>query len=259
MGHSLVGHIPTTRRWQEVIRLLALGEDVEWIAAASSLAAENSLPTLRNDPAFVSSLWLLIQIPRAARSDDFANALHGLGLDVGPEPGLMDVASAFTDAVDQRVRGSGRRSDFGEMAQLAAVETLTALSGRELPALFGATSSDVKLAFGRLATVDQFRRLARDFFARLTRRCLDYYLSRALAHHVGPGKRFRTLADQSEFSGALDLHCREASRIIQEFSGDWLSKAAFEDRLTPEHTARFAAVAFRKIQKELQQRRGADG
>jgi hypothetical protein len=259
MGHSLVGHIPTTRRWQEVVRLLALGEEIEEVAAASSLAAEGSLPRLRNDPAFLSSLWLLIQIPRAARSEDFAGALRGLGLDVGPEPGLMDVASALTDAIDQRVRWSGRRSDFGEMAQLAAVETLTTLAGRDLPTLFGAHPSDLKLALGKLASVDQFRGVARDFFARLTRRCLDYYLSRALAHHVGPGKRFRSLADQSAFSGALDLHCREASRIIQEFSGDWLSKATFEDRLTPEQTARFAAVAFRKIQKELQQRRGADG
>ena len=259
MGHSRLGRIPTTRRWQEVIRLLALGEEVERVAAASSLAAEGSLPRLRNDPAFLSSFWLLIQIPRAARSEDFAGALRGLGLDVGPEPGLMDVASALTDAIDQRVRRSGHRSDFGEMAQLAAVETLTTLAGRHLPTLFGATPSDLKLALGKLATVDQFRGVARDFFGRLTRRCLDYYLSRALAHHVGPGKRFRSLADQSAFNGALDLHCREASRIIQEFSGDWLSKATFEDRLTPEQTSRFAAVAFRKIQKELQQRRGADG
>jgi hypothetical protein len=259
MGHSLVGRIPTTRRWQEVVRLLALGEEVEQIAAASSLAAESSLPRLRNDPAFLSSFWLLIQIPRAARSENFAEALRSLGLDVGPEPGLMDVASAFTDAIDQRVRRSGYRSDFGEMAQLAAVETLTTLAGRNLPALFGASPSDLKQALGKLATVDQFRRVSRDFFARLTRRCLDYYLSRALAHHVGPGKRFHSLADQSEFSRALDLHCREASRIIHEFSGDWLSKATFEGRLNPEQTARFAAVAFRKIQKELQQRRVAYG
>jgi hypothetical protein len=251
--------MPVTRRWQEVVRLLALGEEVEQIAAASSLAAESSLPRLRNDPAFVSSIWLLTQIPRAARSDDFAGALRELGLHIGPTPGLMDIASALSEAVDRQVHGTGRRSDFGEMAQLSAVETITTFAGRNLPALFGSTSAEVKLAIGRLATVDQFRHMARDFFSRITIRCLDYYLSRELANHVGPGSRFRSLADRSEFSQALELHCREASRIIHDFSGDWLSKATFEDRLTPDATAGFAAVAFRKIQRELQQRRGAGG
>ena len=200
MGHSLVGHLPTTRRWQEVVRLLALGEEVEQIAAASALAAESSLPRLRNDPAFVSSLWLLIQIPRAARSEDFAEALRGLGLDVGPDPGLMDVASALRGC--DRSTGSAKWPPQRFWRDGAAGCSRDAHHARRwlLPTLFGATSSDLKRALGRLATVDQFRGVARDFFARLTRRCLDYYLSRALAHHVGPGKRSRSLAGESEFS-----------------------------------------------------------
>ena len=75
------------------------------------------------------------------------------------------------------------------MARKAATEALVAVAGAELPRLFGPTTDDVRLALGRLAAPDRFARLARDFFARLTRHHLDYYLSRTLAHHVGPGQR----------------------------------------------------------------------
>ena len=47
--------------------------------------------------------------------------------------------------------------------------------------------------------------ITRDFFSRLTNKCLDYFLSRALSYHVGEGRRFTTLAQQAEFSKALDL------------------------------------------------------
>jgi hypothetical protein len=32
--------------------------------------------------------------------------------------------------------------------------------------------------------------LTREFFGRLTQRSLDYYLSRELSNHIGPGQRF---------------------------------------------------------------------
>jgi hypothetical protein len=67
------------------------------------------------------------------------------------------------------------------MVQLAATESLNAVAGRELPRLFGTTPEDVRNALAGLATVKQFSVLARDFFGRLTRRHLDYYLSRELA------------------------------------------------------------------------------
>jgi hypothetical protein len=56
----------------------------------------------------------------------------------------------------------------------------------------------------------------------------------------------------------LDLHCREASRIIKEFSGGWYGKTLFEERYHPDKASQFAHVAFKKLRTELRKRRGAD-
>jgi hypothetical protein len=117
----------------------------------------------------------------------------------------------------------------------------------------------VKLAVGKLASTKQFGILTRDFFARLAKRHLDYYLSRELSNHVGLGARFTSIADHGAFDAALELHCREASRIVEEFSGGWFSKKNFENALTPDEAGRFAYVAFKKVRAELRQRRDDEG
>ena len=106
---------------------------------------------------------------------------------------------------------------------------------------------------------DRFSALAREFFSRLTQRCLDYYLSRELNNHIGPDARFRDDRARSEFDGALDQHCREASRIVEAFAGGWYGKNVYQgDGLTPDSIRKFAPVAFRKIRAELRKRRDAD-
>ena len=107
-------------------------------------------------------------------------------------------------------------------------------------------------------TVKQFIILTRDFFARLTRRVLSYYLSRELPQHVGLNSRFRTIREHRDFEAALDNHCRETTRIIKEFSGEWFSKHTHEGGITEAKAGRFAHVAFKKIRDELRQRRDAN-
>jgi hypothetical protein len=142
------------------------------------------------------------------------------------------------------------------MAQMAAVESLAALIGPTLPSLFEPNPAEVQRAVGRLASGDRFSALAREFFARLTQRSLDYFFSRELGNHIGPGERFRNDADRSRFDQALDRHCREASRIVEEFAGGWFGKHVYHrDGITPDAVRRFAPVAFKKIRAELRKRR----
>jgi hypothetical protein len=117
----------------------------------------------------------------------------------------------------------------------------------------------VQRAIGRLAGGDRFAALAREFFARLTQRILDYYLSRELSNHIGAGQRFADDRERSQFDQALDRHCREASRIVEEFAGGWYGKNVYQgDGLTPDDVRRFAPVAFTKIRAELRKRRDAE-
>jgi hypothetical protein len=257
MGHKRLGTLPRTKRWQQVVASLDGGASVARVAAASSDAAEGALYRAADDPALIRAFWLLTQLPLAAREADFPERLSELGLTVGSSPQLFEIIGAFSEAVDAHTRAVNERSDLGEMAQLAAAESLSAIVGRSLPGLFGTTAEEVKQAIGRLATGKQFSDLARDFFARLTRRHLQYYLSRELSNHVGRGNRFESIAEHSEFNADLDQHCREAVRIVKEFSGNWYGKTNYEGGITPEKAAAFVSVALKKIRSELRKRRDA--
>ena len=155
MGHIRLGRLPATKRWQQVVSLLAQGAPLERIAAASAEAAENSLAQANRDPALLRSFWLLTQIPLAARSPDFPTGLRSLGVEVSGSPSLMETINAFSAAIDEYVDQRGGRTDLGELAQLAAADSLAAISGAELPSLFGATPEDARLAIGKLASPPQ--------------------------------------------------------------------------------------------------------
>jgi hypothetical protein len=258
VGHHHLLRIARTREWLEVIALITGDGTVEDIAAATSKAAERSMIDAAADPGVRYAFWLLTQIPLAARKQDFAGELRILGLEVSSHPSLVEIAAATMDALDREVSRSRGRSDYGELAQLSAAESLHAVAGRELPDLLSSDSDRVRAALAGLATVNQFAVLSREFFARLTRRHLNYYLSRELSNHVGSERRFHSIREHRAFEEALDGHCREASRIIKEFSGQWFSKHNFEGGIDPAKAGRFVHVAAKKIRDELRHRRGAD-
>jgi hypothetical protein len=258
MGHVRLGVLPTSRKWRQVVHELRLGADVDTVAAAAADAAEAALHGASRDPAFLHAFWLLTQIPLAARGPAFADDLRSLGLEIPDRPSLMDVAAAYSGAVDRHIRRTGGRTDLGEMAQMAAVESLTAAVAPHLPSLFGPTPEEVRREIGRCASGDRFAALAREFFARLTQRSLDYYLSRELANHTGNGQRFADDAARARFDEALWRHCREASRIVEAFAGGWYGRNVYQrDGLTPDAVGRFAPVAFKKVRAELRKRRDA--
>jgi hypothetical protein len=259
MGHVRLGILPKSKRWRQVVEELRLGADIDEIAALAAEAAETSLRAASNDPAFLHSFWLLTQVPLAARGPNFVEDLARLGISVADRPSLMSIVAAISAAVDSHTREHGGRTDLGEMAQMAAVESLTATVAPTLPSLFGPGSEEVQRAIGRFAGGDRFAALAREFFARLTQRALDYYLSRELSNHIGVGERFADDRARFQFNRALDRHCREASRIVEEFSGGWYGKNVYQGSgLTPDAVRRFAPVAFKKIRTELRKRRDAD-
>jgi hypothetical protein len=260
MGHIRLGNLPKTKKWNQVVHLIAAGADVDRVAAASADAAERGLERASHDEGLGHAFWLLTQIPQAARQPNFSERLWELGFTgLSSKPTLFEIVAAFTRAVDGHVRDRGKRTDLGEMAQHAAAETLASLAGQELPSLFGPTPTDVQQALAKLGTSDRFSIVARYFFSRLTNRSLTYFLSRELSKHVGPNKRFATIGDHSDFNAALDLHCREASRIIKEFAGGWYGKTLQQEkRISRNEAGKFAHIAFKKLRAELRERRDAN-
>ena len=257
MGHVRLGTLPRTRNWIQVLDLIGGGASAPHVAAATMAAAQRGLANAAQDPGLVYTVWLLTQVPLAARSNDFVARLQKLGLQVSSTPSLLEVTGAFTDAVDAHLRRTGGRTDLGEMAQMAASEALMALGTPANASLFEATAPTAIETISSFTTAKQFSALAREFFARLSRRYLTYFLSRELSNYVGVDGRFSNIAGLAEFNSALDLHCRQASHIIEQFSGGWFSKGNYAGTLTQKKAGGYVHIALKKLRAELA--KGAPG
>jgi hypothetical protein len=258
MGHLRLNELPRTRKWDQVVDLIKADGDVAAIAAASLDAAAQGFRQAADDAGVARATWLLTQLPLAAQNPNFVERLAALGVEVSGTPSLVELVGAFTDAIDAHMRRSGGRTDLGEMAQMAAAETLTSVLGQRTQSLFGTSAEDVQRELARLATKKQFGDLARDFFASVTRRYLGFYLSRELSNHVGGDRRFANISEHTDFNSALELHCRQASKIVEDFAGSWFSKTNWEEGITPDHAKRFAWVALKKLRAELKRGGGME-
>ena len=257
MGHIRLGALPRSRKWRDLVELIQGGGDVDAVSAATIEAADKGLKWASQDEGLAQTVWMLAQLPLAARTESYEERLWELGLDRRAKDSVADLIASFSEALDARFRKLGKgRTNLGEMAQMAAVEVLSAELTRGTGDLF-ATGPDVRGALHTFSTTKGFSTLARAFFARLTNRYLSFFLSRELPNNVGPGRRFATVAEHSEFDSALSLHCTEASHIVQVFAGGWLSKKHHETGITEADARSFAWAAFKKIRAEL--REGAAG
>jgi hypothetical protein len=250
MGHIRLGDLPRTRKWQQVVELFDSGAGTPEIAAATLDAAKRGLEQAARDPALIHSFWLLTQLPHCATSDDFVAELNKAGITVSSAPSLLELVGGFSDAVDTHIRKTGGRTDLGEMAQMGAAESLAAILRDRTTNLFGTTPAMVRSELAALGTKKQFSTLARDFFSSLTERYLAHFLSRRTS------SQFKSVPENREFREALSLHCRQASKIVEEFAGSWYSKANYEGGITPRKSANFVHVALGKLRKELEKGAG---
>jgi hypothetical protein len=261
MGTQRVGTLPDTAPWRRVVGLIADAADVAVICAATTEAALQGLEKARRDEGLAFSFFLLARFALASSEDDFAGALCDERLNVSDHPDVFDLASAFSETVDQRLFLTRSRTDLGEMAQLAAVEALTALLGQRSADLFGTTPAEVRREAKRLSTERGFGTLAHEFFACFTQRFLIYHLSRELPLHIGGNGRFADPEQHNSFVDQLKVHCREAAAIVRDFASDWYGKALSpKGRSITRTSARgFVSHALTKLHHQLMTRGARDG
>jgi len=255
LGHSLFPTLPVSKRWRGVVESVADGRDASWIADCTIRAGARQLQAAPGNAVYREAVRLLVSIPLAARAASFEAALRELGLPVGARPELADLLFAAGDRLDAVATRAGLSDDFGELARRALVAALLQRIGAELPSLLEATPEDVRAATRRYSDPREFTTLARSFFAGLVATTLSSYLDRALAGHVGTGRRFADLGERSRFDRELRTYCHETTRIIHEFSAGWYGRHVYgTGEMTPRAIAGYAAVALGKILKEMERR-----
>ena len=252
MGHIRLGTLPRSKKWRDVVGLIDSGASVDVIAEAAANASARDLSLASKDPRFQFVAALLVRLPLLARAPGFEDALAELGCGESPLTSVAGLLAGLDAAIERQSFATGKASDAGLLAKSALLETLSVQLRDRLPTLFEPTSQEIRIALGEFASGNQFAILARDFFARLTYRSLDYYLSRELANHIGQDRRFATDAQRVAFQQALAQHSFEASRIVQEFAGGWFGKTVWQRQaLDQDAINRFTDYAFKKLRSEL--------
>jgi hypothetical protein len=258
MGHIRLGTLPQSKKWREVIGLLDSDASMEDVAEAAARASELDLKRASDDPSFQFVTSLLVHLPLMARAPGFEGALMELGAGEGAADSVPDLLAGLSQSIDLNAFQTGWSSDAGELARSTLLECLSVQLRDRLPSLLDPTAQEIRKTLASFSSGQNFALLARDFFARLTYRSLDYYLSRELANHTGGDRRFGSDADRSEFQRALSQHTFEASRIVEAFAGGWYGKTVWQKQsLSQDEINTFTRYAFKKIRSELGRRRAA--
>lgn len=262
MGHTRLGKIPTTRKWREVVGIFTAAKSAELtpdaplvseLAASTLRASKEALREGVKDGGLAYVFYLLTQIALSVRRQDASEALRSLGLQLSHNSSHFDFTVELHRVIDKHFRESIRRSDVGEMAQLAAGETLTNFFRSQPRDLFTSSQDQLFRDLRSLGTQTTFGAVARTFFSNFMSRMLGFYLSK----FVLPGGRQKVIDsanDLTKFNEALKQHAHQRAAIIHEFAEKWFSKTEFEQGIEPNNTRRFVAYACKKLEDEFLQR-----
>lgn len=265
MGHTRLGAVPKTRKWNELVEQIAglnlagdvasAAADVYAIAARTLKATQRGLDKASDDPGVRYTFFLLTQVALASRTSDWQSALGEHGIHLSDDSTVFDFTAEVQDAIDRYVsQNPSGATDLSEIAQQSAGEAITSLAGLRTVSLFGGSSADVQNAIRSLSTKKGFGELGQRFFGRFVARFLNFYLSRVTAANLG-SPRLRHLGDVAQFNDALKVHCEQSARIVRDFCGEWYSKTEYQQGIDLENTSRFLAVALKKLRSELEQQR----
>ena len=241
MGHTRLGAVPKTRKWNELVEQVAgvnlageIGDssaDVDSIAAATLTAAQRSLEKAAHNPGVLYSFFLLTQVALASRTSNWQAALGTHGIHLSDDSTVFDFTAEVQDAIDRHLaQNPSGATDLSEIAQQSAGEAIASLAGTRTPSLFGGSSADVQNAVRSLSTKKGFGELGQRFFGRFIGRFLNFYLSRVTAASLG-STRLSQLGDVARFNDALKIHCEQSARIVRDFCGEWYRRLSISTEL----------------------------
>ena len=124
MGHIRLGQLPRTRKWRDVVELVAVGADVSQVANATIRAADSAFSFVNNDSGYNQAVWLMTQLGLAAGEKNPLKYLRSQGIDIPDNTSLPGVAAAITQALDNHSDSNGGHSALGELSQRALVDAV---------------------------------------------------------------------------------------------------------------------------------------
>jgi hypothetical protein len=262
MGHTRLGTLPQSRKWREVVELIAVGANVQQVASSTVNAADSAFSFVKDDRGYHEAVWILTQLGLASSHADPLAYLRSVGIDIPANTSLPGIAVAISAALSNQPDTRHPQSDLAELAHRALVDAVVQRLEPKLQqqSLFNLDSEHARQALLQFGSQKEFAKLSREFFSRLTQECMNYFLSKTLATQLGEGQRFVTTNQMAHFEEAMEKHCRESSKIVEQFSEEWFSKHRFTENkdISRESVEGFASYALKKIRDELKMRAKRD-
>ncbi len=257
MGHIRLGRLPKTKNWIGLFRALERENvQVHAIAKEASIAAQERLATLENDPAVNYCFWVLVEVANAARTDMFQSQLEkSLGIFLDEQSTGAKFVSEIATATSRAVRDRALASPFTHFAEMSMREVLSRYILESSPSLFGSSLRDVQFACKRISTKKNFGEAAKAFYASLMAKSILYVTDKEASNYIGVGKAIAGSAEAVQFQNDLKRYCFESSKIIEDFAAGWFSKQNWKSKrkITEQSTQRFTSYALQKLQMELKE------
>jgi len=256
MRHVRVGRLPKKWGWEQVISALStestLGaEDETAFVSHAALAANRTLSDAKHQESVALAYWTFVDLAAASRSGDLLVRIREQGVQIPERPAGVMLLKLISATLEKSVRAKGASSALDEIAlqTFDSVVLTTARSGSET--LFGCSVESVQTASRKLSTKAGVADMGRRFFSEYTFRALRLALEKELARSLGKGGRFSTRNELSKFEERLKTYCWDVSKIVQDYSGGWYSKALWKQRLTLTEARNFTSYAIQKLLSEL--------
>ncbi|HZQ22702.1 MAG TPA: hypothetical protein VFA89_07865 [Terriglobales bacterium] len=131
MGHTRLGQLPKTQKWNELVEKIMgaglagrfVGPEfyIDTIAAETLEASQQSLARAARDSGVAYTFYLLTRIAQASRSKYWERDLANLGIHLTSDSTVFDLTVEVQGAVDRHVRTrSAGATDLSEIAQQSA-------------------------------------------------------------------------------------------------------------------------------------------
>jgi hypothetical protein len=155
MGHTRLGTVPKTRKWNELVEQIAgrnltgkvttAAVNIGAIAAQTLDAAQQGLDKAAHDPGVLYTFYLLTQVTLASRTPAWERALGEHGIRLANDSTVFDFTAEVQRAIDRYIsQNPSGATDVSEIAQQSAGEAITGLAGTERPVCLAAVAPTSK-------------------------------------------------------------------------------------------------------------------
>ncbi len=254
MGHERIGGLPRSRKWRDVVDMIAsstnAGVSVPEISKRTIENVRSRFHVLERDEGVSAAFTYLVALSVASKNKNPREQLEELGIEMPSDLTALSVTRSLKDWV----KTNSRSLEYSEIAQRAAADAIAFWYRRTASSQESFFKGEVD-PFGPWRQASDgagFCELSRVFFAKFTERYMKYFLEREASSVLS------SVADRENFTkqieanvDAVSKHAFETSKITQSFAAGWFNKHSKGGIPNHKQIEGFVSFAFEKLREEL--------